>query len=659
MFPLTRFELTRQSGSLVDILFDWNPITGELQQVSDNKIMTAMRVGGFPGYATTVLSRDRIRHNIEDDITMLLSGTVTPGLDLNPTKTRTVLDVLLREPGGILNASSLGNHLAIDRRTVERYIDLFIRLFLLHWLPNLAIKPARQEFSRAKLYAFDTSFAVNALEKAGVSLPANREALGKLLESYVVGQLRAHAEWASSNVTMGFWRQAGSVPQEVDLVMIDESERLVAVEVKSSTTVTLSDFNGMRTLDRSRQLHRGFVFYRGASITQFGQNLWSLPMSVLDNASNFEPPAGLQAAVATRETMIIPEPSPGQASGEEARIFLSYVHDDDQREAGRIVKFTHDLVDAYSHLYGHDLRLFIDREGIPWGQQWEAWLTQEAGAATFLLVAVTPNYLRSDPCREELLNFAALAARNDQPTRLILPLLWVDVTHTDVVANNDPVLERIRASQWEDVTNIWQLTPNGPEYTAIVRHAAARLHETIASRDKAAPTEIEPEGADLIELTEQLTEAQEMLTQAMDRYSKAIDEVGELLNTQTSLDLSNPRAAESAFTRLAVVTNEPRHNLDLATNDVNQAWNHLASVIEAIAKMPLPDDLGDEVRRALELAEDALVVPDLEEAEQAVRMMSSLSRQLRPLAKTLSGALQVVRSVQASASAWSRSLAEQ
>ena len=71
--------------------------------------------------------------------------------------------------------------------------------------------------------------------------------------------------------------------QEVDLVMEGPGGRVVGVEVKSSISVSDSDFRGLRTLAEtaSTQFVRGVVLYSGHQVVPFGPNLHAVPMAAL------------------------------------------------------------------------------------------------------------------------------------------------------------------------------------------------------------------------------------------------------------------------------------------------------------------------------------------------------------------------------------------
>lgn len=667
MHPLTRWELAKQNGSLIDVLFDWEPVIGRYPHENDVSLVDELRIGGFPTYvfSPAALTRGRLSNSLASDITAILSDAVAPKMDFNVTKARSVLDALLRAPGGILNAAALGNSLGIDKRTVERYVDTFGRLFLLQWLPNLATSPRKQDFARAKIHPFDLSFSVDALERAGVNVLEKREYFGQLVESYVVSQLLAHAQWSDIRVQGYYWRQAGSPTYEVDLVLIDESERSIAIEVKSTSSITSSDLKGIQAFRKSRSLYRGFVIYQGDEVLQLASDVWALPISVLGETSLFRQP--VESVVPGDSNKII---APLQVRDEvdndlDARVFLSYVHADNEALHGRIVKFAHDLVDAYALLYGHTLQLFVDREDIAWGEDWANKLKQELGTATFLLSAVTPRYLSSNACREEVLTFSTVITQAHEPMQLLLPLMWVDISTTDVVDSNDPVRQRLLASQYEDVTSLRRVDPSSAEYYKVVEHIATRLRHTIEQRISVEQSPVSPsksndalsdEGPDIIDIWGQLDAAQDKLEPAARNVGEALETLTQVMSSNSLPALTNPRQAAAVFLQLGKKLESPRSNLVHSTTELSAAWNEIDKLMTDLLRLPMASDIRDELTETIKGLVRALTFPGLDDLDFMIKQMSSMSRHLRPTGQALTKAIRLIQSIQKSAETWLKAL---
>lgn len=282
MSPMTQRERRGVAGSLVDDLWNAEPDTSYDSGISRAELYELMAAGGFPEYASEYAEYEDWEREqlVADDIRAVLGDTILPDEKLDVTIAENILNQLLCVPGGILNASALGDLLALDRRTVERYVGIYMRRFLIRALPNLRTAPNRQTFARAKIHPIDTSLSVQTLLSKGrnpVNAPVD---YGNLMESFVVNQIVPDAQWSSTHPDCFYWRQTGSSPKEVDLVM-SHHDRLVGVEVKSASRVTREDFKGLAELAKNSRFQRGFLIYTGSRILKWPGNLWALPVTAL------------------------------------------------------------------------------------------------------------------------------------------------------------------------------------------------------------------------------------------------------------------------------------------------------------------------------------------------------------------------------------------
>jgi predicted AAA+ superfamily ATPase len=510
MQPLTAWEIGAQPGSLVDALFDGQPITQQISQpgsrtdgtanktpLTDEALLGNMLIGGFPGYVYPAMetTRQQVGDRIRSDMSSVLGETILPDAKYDAVIARTALDALLRAPGGIFNASRLGQSLDLDRRTIDRYLSVFQRLFLIHWLPNLATSASRQSHARAKIHAVDTSFAVESLTRAGVDILAQRETFGAVLETYVVNQIVAAAEWAETQAQSYFWRQAGTQPAEVDLVLVDARERLIGIEVKASSEVGVRDLAGLRALHKDKGMHRGFIIYTGDTIKQLEPDIWALPVAALSDASAFAGSwmntarAGLRAGsdigvgpesgnlVTHTITPDIPTPTAFDAT-----VLFSFLAQDDMTERGRILQFAHDLVDTYAFLYGGVLRLILDNTDALWA---------EPVGPTFFLATVTPRYRRDAQCRRDVLAFTSSTSSSATRTSVtkasaptvLIPVNWVDTAQMDAVANTDPTADPVRLALQPtvlpDTGELRLIAPNTAEYRIALERLAAQLNASL------------------------------------------------------------------------------------------------------------------------------------------------------------------------------------
>lgn len=664
MHPLTQWEIGGKKGSIVDALFDADVAVRRFEQQSDSDLLSIMRIGGFPGQVlpTRIRTERQSFEQVRSDMQAVLSDTMSPGSAIDSFAARSALDDLLRSPGAIFNASRVSARLDVDRRTVDRYLGAFERLFLVHWLPNLATTPSRQSHARSKIHPVDTSFSIESLNRAGVDLLANRETFGAALESHVVNQVLAASGWSDIGTQSYFWRQASGSSFEVDLVLVDESERVVGIEVKASRSLHPRDMASLEALRRSRGLHRGFIFYTGSEIVRLAEDIWAVPVAALADDAGFKDPHASSSAIERTPLVTDRPPALSGAATQgaaDATMFLSYVHSDDEHSRGRIVQFAKDLVAYYDFLFGRKISLFVDRDSLEWGSDWRTRLRDEAESTSFLLAVITPRYLQSPACRSEFLQFSAAAQREEEP-RLLLPLVWVDVSSTDVVAADDPVLSKIAETQFLDVGEVRRLVPNSPEYDLLLEEVANRLKATVDARDalvgSGADAPREPEDdRDLIEVMEALESRQGALEEATGGFKRAFDQLGAVFSDRPPVLPTPTYAGAAQMAALGAELASPVENVEIATKKLAEVWADYDSAIARVAIIvrDLPDP---EVRRGLFESLDGLVrsleLPGADVVEQQLTMMGNFSRYLRPTSHAVGNALRALQGIQSSARAW-------
>lgn len=100
-----------------------------------------------------------------------------------------------------------------------------------------------------------------------------------------------------------------------------------------------------------------------------------------------------------------PAPNPAEDTVDRASVFLSYSRDDDNHEGGLISALRESLMSEFRFQTGQELFVFQDTANIELGENWRRRLENEIDTTKFLLVILTPSYLRSPRCRDELRRF--------------------------------------------------------------------------------------------------------------------------------------------------------------------------------------------------------------------------------------------------------------
>lgn len=104
--------------------------------------------------------------------------------------------------------------------------------------------------------------------------------MGQILETYVFQELQRQASYHKQHHDFFYYRDKKGF--EVDIV-IEREQSISGIEVKSASTVTLSDFKGLQVLKKAagQRFVCGVVLYNGELCTRFGQGFYAVPLKFL------------------------------------------------------------------------------------------------------------------------------------------------------------------------------------------------------------------------------------------------------------------------------------------------------------------------------------------------------------------------------------------
>ncbi len=145
----------------------------------------------------------------------------------NPSKLIELLKLLAFQIGGTVSINELSRSIGIAKGTVERYIDLLEKSFVIHKLGGFS-KNLRSEVSKSSKYYFIDNGIRNAVIN-NFNLPASRNDMGMLWENFIISEFikkQAYARIFSNNY---FWRTYNK--KEIDFVE-ERDGRLSGYEIK-------------------------------------------------------------------------------------------------------------------------------------------------------------------------------------------------------------------------------------------------------------------------------------------------------------------------------------------------------------------------------------------------------------------------------------------
>lgn len=281
LHPLTEAEKERNPGNFLRALLD-GALKSGIGTEQNVKVSLAERLvsGGYPEPNRRTPARARrwhrqyIRSLIDRDVRDI--ARVKDSSEL-----ARLLELLALRTAELLNASDIARGLGLHRETIDHYIAVLERLFLVRRLPAWHNNPGHRLIKTPKIHVFDSGLAATLADYTTADWFEQRGRMGHLLESFVVQQLMAQAEWTDQDLR--FWHYRDKDGQEVDLV-ITRGQKTWGIEVKASSSVNRKDGHGLELLSRQcgKHFQGGFLLYDGKDMLPLATaNTLAVPLSKL------------------------------------------------------------------------------------------------------------------------------------------------------------------------------------------------------------------------------------------------------------------------------------------------------------------------------------------------------------------------------------------
>jgi CheY-like chemotaxis protein len=167
------------------------------------------------------------------------------------------------------------------------------------------------------------------------------------------------------------------------------------------------------------------------------------------------------------------------SSIEQPTAFLSYTRKDDEFFGGYITEFRKMLENAVHVVSGSQaFKVFQDIEGIVIGENWRKKLSQVIHQSSFFVPMVSPLFLNSRPCREEVEEFLAHERALDRED-LILPVYFLLTAKLEKQEERerDPIAKELAARQIYDWREIAKLPLKEPAARQAVLDLAREIAE--------------------------------------------------------------------------------------------------------------------------------------------------------------------------------------
>lgn len=268
LHPLTEAEKENTKPHFLEHLFSQqlqSSITGAQHQIT--QLAERICTGGYPEPNTR--TPKRARQWFKQYLQTIIQNDVADVAKIrDEDELQHLAELLALRTGNLLNTNSIASDLKMRRETTDKYISILEHLFLVYRLPAWHNNQARRLVKAPKLHLADSGLAATLNNLKADDWHSFSTNFGPVLESFVIQQIRAQAEWLDEPVRLSHYRDKDQV--EVDLV-IEQGRNVYGIEVKKAASIQDKDGEGLKRL-----AHQAGNQFKGGALIYAGNN--ALPL---------------------------------------------------------------------------------------------------------------------------------------------------------------------------------------------------------------------------------------------------------------------------------------------------------------------------------------------------------------------------------------------
>jgi len=159
------------------------------------------------------------------------------GESRDPQRLRRYLRALAANSGGVVEHKTLYDAAGINRLTAVAYDGLLEALFVTEQVPAWTTNRLARVTRTAKRYLVEPALLGPLAGMDARSVLRDADQLGRLIDTFVVSQLRAELSVAGLDITIHHLRQQHG-RREIDVVLEAADGRVVALEIKATAAPT-------------------------------------------------------------------------------------------------------------------------------------------------------------------------------------------------------------------------------------------------------------------------------------------------------------------------------------------------------------------------------------------------------------------------------------
>ncbi len=191
---------------------EFNQVENKIEKI--DKVRERLIFGNYPELLQLPDREDKIDYLNEMVSSYLLKDILVYENIKNSQKIFNLLRLIAFQIGGEVSLQELGKQLGISKNTVEKYLDLLSKVFILHKVEGFS-RNLRKEITKNSRWYFLDNGIRNAVI-ANFNSIESRNDIGALWENYIISERLKYQEYNRLSSNNYFWRTYEQ--QEVDWV---------------------------------------------------------------------------------------------------------------------------------------------------------------------------------------------------------------------------------------------------------------------------------------------------------------------------------------------------------------------------------------------------------------------------------------------------------
>jgi predicted AAA+ superfamily ATPase len=238
--------------------------------------------GNFPEPALRLSERGR-RRWFDSYVQQLITrdaAAVEPRRD--PERLRRYFEALALSTAGVVEHTTLFQAAGVDRKTALAYERLLSNLFVLDITPAWFTNRLKRLGQNPKRYLVDPALAGAVTGASTDAILLDSDLLGRLVDTFVVAQLRAELPLSDHNPRIHHLRQDGG-RREIDVLIELSAHRVIALEIKASGNPSRSSTRHLAWLrdELGDRFVHGLLLHTGQFVQELDDRVSAAPIAAL------------------------------------------------------------------------------------------------------------------------------------------------------------------------------------------------------------------------------------------------------------------------------------------------------------------------------------------------------------------------------------------